>query len=524
MKVGITLDYRSKGLKLAKQGLKDLGKSALGASLSIGGVTLAIQRMVRSAAEDQRAFANLGQTMRNVGFVGAEHEAKRLFDQLELQHGIVTDDLLPAYRTLFNSLGGLTLTQDALNAAIATSIGGGKDLSQVSSALAKAYTGQTTALSKLNVGFTKAELSSMSFDEILAKLQSKFSGAAATNAETFATKMDRIRLATKQATDAIGEGFIYAIEESGRKSGRTIDDVTAKIVFLGERTSQYIRLIASTWTTTSDTIENSWFGKLLSVANPNNTILSRIFNLPMEGLKAFNEEASKLQDPFGNYNPSTRADRKSANAIAEAMAKQEQRRIYLAEQARKRAAAAELARQRASKAEEKKRQQLEAEINKIQKNFDIERIGLELALGREQDENVKNRLQKLIQLNEMQYAELDSMTQMQDKLKELTALQDAYTASVVKSAQAWQGIVTSPNAGAFRLAEQQANQGLGAGSFAAPTAAQFRQAEAAMGGINIPITIQGSVVAQQDLTQAVLDAVNTATRGGGNLRGLPQAI
>ena len=403
MRIGITFDYKAAGIKAAQNGLKALAKTALGTSLSVAGAATAISRMVRSAADNQRAFANLGQTMQNLGFVGAEHQARDLFNQLELQHGIVTSELLPAYRTLFNSLGNVQGTQKTLNAAIKTSIGSGRNLADVSSALAKAYLGQTSAISKLNIGLTKAELSSMSFDKILTKLENKFGGAAATNAEQFATKMDRVKLAINQAKDAIGEGFIFAIEESGRRSGRTVDDITNKIVTLGERTSQYIRLISLRWNETSSTVEQSWLGKLLDDVRYNNpTFLGKLFELGAVGLKLFNEEAKKLQDPFANYLPSTRADRMTADKMAMVSF---QRTQYIMEQARlreerakKRTAAAEAAQKRAEAAQRKRDQALAMK-------YDIERAGLNAALMKANDADTKQRLRDLLTLNQDNYSE-----------------------------------------------------------------------------------------------------------------------
>ena len=543
MKVGVTLDYRSKGLKLAKQGLKDLGRSALGASLSIGGVTLAIQRMVKAAAEDQRAFANLGQTMRNVGFVGAEHQAKQLFDQLELQHGIVTDDLLPAYRTLFNSLGGLTLTQDALNAAIATSIGGGKDLGQVSSALAKAYMGQTTALSKLNIGFSKAELSGMGFEEILTRLNAKFAGAAAINADQFATKMDRIRLAVNQAKDSIGEGFIFAIEESGRRSGRTIDDITNKIVTLGERSSQYIRLIALSTNQASASMEKSWLGKLLDDVRYNNpTFLGELFQLGALGLKIFNEEAKKLQDPFANYNPSTRADRMTANELAEAMAKNEQRRIraeYLRQQKLK---ALEDAKRRGEEARKKRQALLDKQSAELAMKYDTERANIAAALAKAQDEGTKARIKDLLILNTLQYANalgLETMNQVleytDNSLKKIVSQQKQWTDEVLRTLSQYDALLSSMNAAAAaqglgRDAFYSATGGVSEATMRAISSMSEAQAAAALTsmypeldrgaanpgayGTQAPINISINALSTMDIEEAIAAAVNTGSRAG----------
>ena len=196
----------------------------------------------------------------------------------------------------------------------------------------------------------------------------------------------------------------------------------------------------------------------------------------------------------------------------------------MAEQAKKRAAAAEQARQRAAEAQKKKAAEREAKLKELGQKFDLELIGLAAAKRKTTDEETLNRLTALQTLALSAYdSEKQSINELDELIKKLTATQNAYTASVIASAAAW-GTVPNPNAGSFRLAEQGANQGLGAGSFAPPSAAEFRQAEAAMGMPAVTVNVQGSVVAQQDLEEAVLSAVNRATRGGGTLRGLPQAV
>lgn len=538
MRIGITFDYKSAGIKAAQNGLKALAKTALGTSLSIGGAATAISRMVRAAADDQRAFANLGQTMRNVGFVGAEHQAKALFDQLELQHGIVTDNLLPAYRTLFNSLGNVQGTQETLNTAIKTSIGSGRDLGQVSSALAKAYLGQTTALSKLNVGLTKAELSSMSFDKILTRLENKFGGAAATNAEQFATKMDRVKLAINQAKDAIGEGFIFAIEESGRRSGRTIDDITNKIVSLGERTSQYIRLISLRWGETSSTVEQSWLGKLLDNVRYNNpTFLGKLFELGAVGLKLFNEEAKKLQDPFANYMPSTRADRMTADQMAMVSF---QRTQYIMEQARlreerakKRTAAAEAARERATEAQRKKAAALDAKTKELAQQFDLELIGLAAAKKRQVDDETMVRLTALQALAQQGYnSEANGIEELDRLLKKLAASQQTYTDSINASATAWTGVANAAAAAQQAMSLIQSAkpaQIIAGGNIVSNSLAdlmgQMSNFQAtlppAAPGLAAPtapsVTVinQGPIIGADDIDQMVQNAVNRVSRSGG---------
>jgi len=75
----------------------------------------------------------------------------------------------------------------------------------------KAYEGNTTALGKLGVGIDATELKSMSFDEVTKALSATFEGQATKQAETFAGKMDRLKVAFDEGKETVGSFVLDAI-------------------------------------------------------------------------------------------------------------------------------------------------------------------------------------------------------------------------------------------------------------------------------------------------------------------------
>ena len=525
----ISSDFDNRGVKAAEKGIVALGKSALKATVGITSAAVAVQKLnrflqesVQAALADEKAYRTLGQTLQTAGFGAAADQVKDFIDAQQLSTGVAEDQLIPAYTTLFNTLQSVSAAQKTLTIAQDVALATGKDLNQVTTAFARAAAGNTTALSRLGIGITKAELASSDFITILTRLEAKFGGTTGAVLDTTAVRMDRLRVAVGEAKEEIGKGLVDAFSLAANASTTSVDTMQGNIIRLGTTIGDVFRglggLTAKLKTEMPDAISKAISDGFKASFGP----YGDVFNFVRQYGEALRlETENSVRQGMANvYTGGPRADRMSAGTVGLIVV---QRQIYLAEQARKRAAAAEAARQRAAEAQKKKAAALEAKTKELAQQFDLELIGLAAAKKRKVDDETMVRLTALQALAQQGYnSEANSINELDALLQKLTGRQQSYTAAVLQSASAWQSITTGPNAGSFRLAEQGANQGLGAAPMTAPTAAQFRQAEAAMS--NVTVNVQGSVVAQQDLTQAVLDAVNTATRGGGSLRGLQQTL
>jgi hypothetical protein len=103
--------------------------------------------------------------------------------------------------------------QRLLSLALDISKGKGIELETVANALGRAQDGNTAALGRLGLGLSKAELSTLSFTEIQTKLSDLYGGAAATNAETFQGKIDRLKVGFDEAKESLGTALLPFVEQ-----------------------------------------------------------------------------------------------------------------------------------------------------------------------------------------------------------------------------------------------------------------------------------------------------------------------
>jgi hypothetical protein len=199
-------DVEGFGGKLEKFG-KVAGAAFLAAGVAAAAYAgkLAIDG-VKSAIEDEAAQAKLALTLKNV--TGATDEAiattETWITNMGIAFGVSDEDLRPAIERLTRATGDMDKAQQLATLALDVSAGTGKSLEAVSNALGKAYEGNTTSLGKLGIGLDKAQLKSMTLDEITAKLAETFGGQASAKADTFSGKMERLKLGLSEAQETIG--------------------------------------------------------------------------------------------------------------------------------------------------------------------------------------------------------------------------------------------------------------------------------------------------------------------------------
>jgi phage-related protein len=222
---GATNEVESFGDKVGKFG-KAAGAAfavAGAAALAYGAVLL--KQGVESAIADEKAQAALATTLRNVTNA-TDAQIKAVEDQIlktSLLTGKTDDELRPSFDRLIRATKDSSEAFKLQNLALDISAGGTISLEAASKALAKASEGSTTALGKLGTGLTAAQLKTMSMDEITAQLAKTFGGQAAAQADTFAGKMARLKVAFDEGKETIGSFVLDAITPM-------IDTVVNKVV------------------------------------------------------------------------------------------------------------------------------------------------------------------------------------------------------------------------------------------------------------------------------------------------------
>jgi phage-related protein len=228
-KVKITFDADLDGLRKGVNGASSevegfggkvakFGKMA-GAAFAAAGVAAAayagklLVDGVKSAIADEAAQAKLATTLENVTGATSKQIAavESQITKTSLLTGLTDDELRPSFERFVRA----TKDSDAALALQATAIdvaaGSGKSLEAVTNAMAKAAEGNTGALSKLGIGLTAAQLKTMSMEEITAALADTFGGQAAEKADTFAGKMDRLKVAFDEGKETVGSFVLDAI-------------------------------------------------------------------------------------------------------------------------------------------------------------------------------------------------------------------------------------------------------------------------------------------------------------------------
>ena len=132
---------------------------------------------------------------------------------MSLATGVSDDKLRPAMARLSLSTSDAGKAQELLALALDVSAQTGKPLEGVANALGKAYDGNTAALGKLGIGLSSAELKAMSFTEVQEKMSQLFAGAAQANANTFAGRMERLKVTFDEAKETIGFALLPILEK-----------------------------------------------------------------------------------------------------------------------------------------------------------------------------------------------------------------------------------------------------------------------------------------------------------------------
>jgi hypothetical protein len=201
--------------KIAAFGKKAAAAFAVAAAAAVAyGTKLAVDG-VKAAIEDEAAQLRLANALRTA--TGAtEGQIKATEDfilQTSLATGVADDSLRPAMQRLAVSTKDTGEAQRLLSLALDISKGKGIELETVANALGRAQDGNTTALGRLGLGLSQAELSTLSFTEVQAKLSELYGGAAAANAETFQGKIDRLKVGFDEAKESLGTALLPQVEK-----------------------------------------------------------------------------------------------------------------------------------------------------------------------------------------------------------------------------------------------------------------------------------------------------------------------
>ena len=215
----------------AEKSLKRLGKQ--GAALLLGGSILNFGKSsVQAFYESEKQAKSLYQTLNNLGMAMEAPAVNDYIKKLSLASGIVDDELNPAFQRLLIATKDVGKAQALLKTSLDVSAGTGKGLEATTTAISKAYLGNTTALQRLGVGLTAAQLKAGDFDSTITALNNNFYGQASAAVEGYTGQIDRLGIAYDQLKERVGKsildiggsiGRFIEYTKAGLSTGLTID-------------------------------------------------------------------------------------------------------------------------------------------------------------------------------------------------------------------------------------------------------------------------------------------------------------
>ena len=245
--IGIAAEFKG------KKAFNDASKATSGLEKAVGRLgkqiagVFAVTKVVafgkaslKAFVEDEAAATRLASAVKNLGMAYEQPEINRYIQKLEASSAVADDSLRPALQALLTTTKSLSESQNILGLALDVSRGSGRELTQVTQDLAQAYVGNTRGLRKYNLGLTQAELKTMSFTEVQARLTKQFSGANAAYLDTYAGQMQVLTVAAGNAQEVIGKGLVDALIAVGGKDG-DVQDVADAMASLSLYTADAIR-------------------------------------------------------------------------------------------------------------------------------------------------------------------------------------------------------------------------------------------------------------------------------------------
>ena len=469
-----------------------LGKQLLGV-FAVSKVVSFGKASVKAFAADEKAARSLSLALANTGNAFASIQVESFIADLQRTTGVLDDQLRPAFRTLITATGDVKKSQDALALALDISAGTGKDLGSVTAALAKGFSGQTTALSRLGAGLSKATLKTGNMDDIVAELSKKFSGQALAAAEGYAGQMDRLAVATNNAKEIIGKDLLDSLALVSGPGG--ITKTTAQIEDLATAIGDTVYGLA----VLIDKLNNFKLGG--AIFGTFGDILSNL--QPFAALRKLG--SSSRPTPAQSPGERKKIDQINKDALRIQREQNSLKKIDNDNTTRKIVLTGD-----------------QLALLELQKKFDVERIGLFVALNNATDQETQMRIKSLIAIKDNDAAlagkikaeneAANAAIQLAYMFDRLTASSSTfYTTKALETAKSNQAFM------AEQLAPYYGNQPSPSSTFYTPKALELQnQFSASSNGMyqTTSYTINAQGIGDQQIASVVQNAIQDLNRYG----------
>ena len=366
--------FDNKGLKKGQKEISAFDKQVKKLGTTFAGVFGAQallnygKNAVKAFMEDEKAAKALEIQLRNTGYAFAAPEVENYISNLERTTGVLDDELRPAFQQLLTSTESITLSQAALNTALDISAATGKSLTEVSAALSRGFAGNTTGLSRLGAGISKATLKTGNMEKILDELNQKFSGQAAARLDTYAGKMDLLTVATENFKEEIGRGLLDALSALGKD--KNIENTVSQMDALGASIGDAIYgagLLIAKLDGLVNKVSGGGLKELIKILQPGFLLGEKAFGfLSSTGANERMKSSSNFTYDIGY------------SSVADIERLKEIMRLKTSNKLRQ---------------DEINKMKAKSEVDKLEEKFNVERIALMKALGEATDAETKLRIQ-----------------------------------------------------------------------------------------------------------------------------------
>jgi len=475
---GKALKKGQKEISVFDKQVKKLGKTFAGV-FGTAALLNYSKKAINAFAADEKAAKALEQQLKNTGYAFSAPGVEMYIANLQKATGVLDDQLRPAFQSLLTVTGSITQSQEALNTALNVSAATGKSLSEVSAAIAKGYAGQTTALSRLGAGLSKATLKTGDMSKIMAELDKKFAGQAAARLDTYAGKMDQLKVASANAAETIGKSLLDAL--SNLSKGGTISSLATQI----------------------EDVANS-VGYLITGIGELGNELQKLtkLNVPTPGgggwIDFFLRNAPVISSYYNAGKSKQTANMPAKETPATARILAQQRKLE----------AAALKNSVALRKAENDQIKAKTEVDKLRDKFDVERIGLTLALNQATDDETKLRLSAKLAILDNNEALAKKYNAELEGAEKAKLLADAMTKAGLAALyfKDWADYRRGERGDQTILSTTASSGGyVGSASVPAPSmtmAADYQAYRAGERG-DVIVNVEGSVLTDQDLTETI---------------------
>jgi ribosomal protein L30/L7E len=494
--IDIAAEYTgNKAFKQAESATSKLEKSVAKLGKQLAGVFAASKlyafgkQSVKAFAADEKAARSLALALANTGNAFAAIGVEKFIADLQRATGVLDDDLRPAFRTLLTATGDVKKSQDALALALDISAGTGRDLGQVSVALARGFTGQTTALSRLGAGLDKATLKTGDMDVIVGQLTEKFRGQALAAAEGYSGAIAKLAVASANAKEIIGKDLLDAMQLIAGKDG--IGGATSAMEGFATQIGNAIYGIGVLTAKLKSLPGAGFIGQVLEAG-------TQISGFGLLSRLGANRKAASAGTPAQSPGQRAAIDKANKDALRLQKTQNTLKTIDNNATARKIALTGD-----------------ELALKELEKKFDVDRVGLYAALNQTTSEETKMRLLSLIAIHDQNAAMAGMIKKANEAENAFAAFIEALRATIrgmldavapqVKQLQTLTGPST-PLDVQREVVRSKLDLAMPDLSALQSRLGQFSNASSG-GASSVVVNVQGSVTTERDLVNAITQGI-----------------